>query len=234
MHFEYQIDMNSFSAKLPSDSSHEIVARERLLRLGSSSLSDLELVSVITGVKDSSPLEKHLNGSLKNLFSQPCEALFHADLDSPSVARLLATSELLRRIHQEPETRVRLSTPESIFEYMKPKFMGLTHEEFHVLYFNSRNTLLKSQCVAKGSVDQCHVDPREVLAPAVAHRATGIVLVHNHPSGDCEPSVNDVALTRQLKEGARVLCIRVLDHLVIGDNSFSSMLTKGILGSHKS
>ena len=68
-----------------------------------------------------------------------------------------------------------------------------------------------------GSVDQCHVDPREALAPAIACRATGIVLLHNHPSGDPEPSVQDVALTRQLKEGARLLCLRLLDHLVIGE-----------------
>jgi DNA repair protein RadC len=99
----------------------------------------------------------------------------------------------------------------------------------HVLCLNSRNVLLRQVRVAEGSVDQCHVDPREALAPAIACRATGIVLVHNHPSGDPEPSVNDVALTRQLREAGRLLCIRLLDHLVIGDRGYVSMLSRGLL-----
>jgi DNA repair protein RadC len=204
-------------------------AQERLLRLGSQVLSDGELVSIVTGISDATLLQRHLKDGLKGLFTQPCEALFHAQVPEDSVARLLATSELVRRIHLGVEQRPRLSCAESIYAHVKSNFIGLTHEEFHVLYFNSRNVLLKSCCVAKGSVDQCHVDPREVLAPAVAYRATGVVLIHNHPSGEPEPSVQDVALTRQLKEAARVLCIRVLDHLVIGENGFTSMLSRGLL-----
>ena len=98
-----------------------------------------------------------------------------------------------------------------------------------MLCLSSRNVLLRHVRVAEGSVDQCHVDPREALAPAIACRATGIVLVHNHPSGDPEPSVQDVALTRQLREGARLLCLRLLDHLVVGESGYVSMLARGLL-----
>jgi DNA repair protein RadC len=87
--------------------------------------------------------------------------------------------------------------------------------------------------VAVGSVDQCHVDPREALAPAVACRASALVLLHNHPSGDPEPSVQDVALTRQLGEGARLLCIRLVDHLVLSSSGYVSMLARGLLGDDR-
>jgi DNA repair protein RadC len=76
-------------------------------------------------------------------------------------------------------------------------------------------------------MNSCPVDPREVFAAAIAARATAIVLVHNHPSGDPEPSAVDFALTAQLAEGGRILAIRVLDHVVIGDGSFVSLLERG-------
>lgn len=123
-------------------------------------------------------------------------------------------TELLRR-YQHPSA-IRLQTPREIATHMQPLYLGLEREEFHVLCLDSRNHLLRQTRVSIGSVDQCHVDPREVFLPAVACRATGIVLLHNHPSGDPEPSVQDLALTRQLREAGKTLCLRVLDHIVVG------------------
>ena len=123
---------------------------------------------------------------------------------------------------------VRLSTPLAIYEHLRPVMVGLDTEQFHVLTLNASNGLLGHHVVAYGSVDQCHVDPREVFAPAVRDRASCLVLAHNHPSGNPEPSLKDVELTRQLREGARLLCIQVLDHVIVGGaGTYVSMLTRG-------
>ncbi len=202
-------------------------ARGRLLRLGAGALTDAELVGLVAGARDATRL---LEGGLKGLTLEPPENLLeHPALGEAGAARLLAALELGRRLGLKVDARPRLQSPQSIFEYARSHLLGLRREEFHVLCFSSRNVLLRHARVAWGSVDQCHIDPREVLGPAVACRATGVVLLHNHPSGDPEPSVLDVTLTRQLREGARLLCIKLLDHLVVGDQGYVSLLARGLL-----
>jgi DNA repair protein RadC len=107
----------------------------------------------------------------------------------------------------------------------------LKREQFHVLAFNCRNVLVHEATVAHGTVSACPVDPREVFGPAITHRASAVVLAHNHPSGDPEPSAEDLALTRQLVEAGRLLHVRVLDHLIIGDGRYVSLLARGQLAA---
>ena len=205
-------------------------AKRRLMRLGASALSNTELVGLLLGGDDLKRASALVDEGLKALLSESPEALIeYRQLSEDEAARVLAAGELARRIHVSAEERVRLQTPQAIFEWARKQLIGARREEFHVLCMNSRNLLLRHVCVAVGSVDQCNVDPREALAPAIACRATGIVLVHNHPSGDPEPSVQDVALTRQLREGARLLCLRLLDHIVVGETGFVSMLARGLI-----
>ena len=140
-----------------------------------------------------------LEHGLRGLLTQPPEALVELHgLEPMEVARVLACGELARRLHDAPDLRTRLRTPTDIYTWARPRFLGLKREEFHVLCLNNRNVLLRHVRITEGSVDQCQVDPREAFAPAVATRASCIVLLHNHPSGDPEPSVHDVALTRPL------------------------------------
>jgi DNA repair protein RadC len=100
---------------------------------------------------------------------------------------------------------------------MRPRLANLRREELHVLCLSTSSHLLRHARVAEGSATECHVDPREVFAPAIACRAAAVVLVHNHPSGDPQPSASDLALTRQLAEAGRTLCIRLVDHVVLAD-----------------
>ncbi len=207
------------------------VARARLVRLGARSLTDGELVGLLSGAERERDVAALLGDGLHALLTEPIESLLERrGLDADGVARLLAAAELARRLGHTRDERPRLATPHDIHEFARPLLFGLRREEFHVLCLNSRNVLLRHQRVAEGSVDQCHVDPREVLAPAIACRATGLVVVHNHPSGDPEPSVLDVTLTRQLRDGAKLLCVKLLDHLVLGDRGYVSMLARGLLG----
>jgi DNA repair protein RadC len=207
-------------------------ATHRLLELGAAALSQAELVAIITGVDEPRRVGELVREGLKALLTEPLDALVtHRRLEAPQAARLAASAELARRLHDARDERPRLQTPQAIYEWARARLVGARREEFHVLCLSSRNLLLRHVRVAEGSVDQCHVDPREALAPAIAARATGIVLVHNHPSGDPEPSVHDVALTRQLKDAARLVCIKLLDHLVLGESTYVSMLSRGLLGA---
>lgn len=167
-------------------------------------------------------------GGLRGLV-QAADATLVEHLPLAAISTLRAAFELGGRFRRHVDERRRLQTPHAIAEYLQPQLAHLAHERFLVLAFDARNTLLRCVTVAEGSVDQCHVDPRAVFVPALMLQATGIVIAHNHPSGDAEPSAHDVALTQQLQAAGRTLCVRLLDHLVIGHDSHVSFLARGLL-----
>lgn len=152
-----------------------------------------------------------------------------AVLPRRAVEALRAAYEVTRRHHLAEDNRPRLSSPDAIYRYLMPQLAHLPVERFVVLSLNARNALLGLDIVAEGSVDQCHVDPRDVFRAALAQKATGIVVGHNHPSNDAEPSEHDVALSRRLAASAEMLCIRFLDSLVITSAGFISMQGRGLL-----
>lgn len=202
--------------------------RKRLALLGASALADDELLQL---------LWPQLRGRRREVLGVSLKALSQLDLDAlrdqhrlrtPEAAALLAALELGRRSLVAVEARPRLATPHDIYRHVLPRLGALRCEEFHVLCLNARGVLVKEACVAKGSTSHCQVDPREVFAAAVAARASAIVLVHNHPSGDPEPSQLDAALTLQLRDAGKLLCIRVLDHLVLGDGGYVSIAQRGL------
>ncbi|XXF79821.1 DNA repair protein RadC [Myxococcaceae bacterium GXIMD 01537] len=206
--------------------------RERLFRLGASALTDPELLGVVLGpgARTRRLTEALLEGrgGLKGLYQRdPLELC--GQLGPPRVARLLAALELGRRARRATEKRPRLRDPRDIYRYLEPTLGALRREVFHVLSFNARNTLLHDARVAEGTPNTCPVDPREVFAAALGARATAVVLAHNHPSGDPEPSAQDVSLTARLCAAGRLLGIHVLDHVVVGDAGFVSMAERGYL-----
>lgn len=209
-------------------------ANERFLRLGTTALTELELFAVLLGPRAARRARQALrNTSLRELLTSSPDALAEQHrLSSKCAARLAAAVELCHRANRAPEQRPQLNTPQAIAAWAHGRLPRGKREEFHVLCLDSRHVLLRHVRIAEGSVDQCHVDPREVFAPAVAARATGVVLLHNHPSGDAEPSVHDVALTRQLEDGARLLCINLVDHLVLGHPGYVSFRARGLLGTN--
>ncbi|MCI0573545.1 MAG: DNA repair protein RadC [Myxococcaceae bacterium] len=212
-------------------------ARERLLRVGGAALTDAELVTVLLGTGGRGGLQRAQverllagGGGLRALLEQDSHELCQQPGLGPTrAAQVLAALELGRRVQRTAERRPRLRTPAEIDAYLRPLLSALRREVFHVLCFNARNVLVRDARVAEGTVNACPVDPREVFAVALAARATALVLAHNHPSGDPEPSALDVALTSQLVEGGRLLGIRVLDHLVVGDTGYVSLLERGLM-----
>jgi DNA repair protein RadC len=208
--------------------------RERLFRLGVEALTDQELLGVVLGA---SPRARAVaeallasSGGLKSLvLEDPGELSARRGVGEGRAAQVLAALELGRRAQHATERRPRLRTPKEIHAYLAPTLSALRREVFHVLCFNARNVLLRDARVAEGTMNSCVVDPREVFAAAITSRASAIVLAHNHPSGDPEPSAQDLGLTAQLMDAGRMLGIKVLDHVVVGDGTYASMLERGEL-----
>jgi len=207
----------------------------KLLRAGAGVLDDRELLAVLLGpsaraapaIALASTLLERAGGLKALAVQEPQELCVRLRLGRARTAQLLAAVELGRRVQRSDERRPRLRTPAEVYAYLAPRLGALRREVFHVLCFNTRNILLHDARVAEGSVASCPVDPREVFTPAVIARASAIVLAHNHPSGDPEPSAQDVSLTAQLARGGALLNIRVLDHLIVGDGTYVSMQERG-------
>lgn len=168
-------------------------------------------------------------GGLRALVMSSDDALAE-HLDAESIRVLRGAFELTRRFGQLTNTQPRFTTPASIAEFLRPQLAHLPVERIVVMSLNSKNALLRCDVVAEGSVDQCSVDPRNVFRPALLSNASALVIAHNHPSGDPHRSEQDLALTRQLVTVARSLCIKVVDHIIIGaGGKHTSMLSDGLI-----
>lgn len=205
--------------------------RERLLRCGPSELGDEELIALVlgTGVRDhparavALELVRSAGGVGPLSRSSVRELAQVTGIGSARAARVAAAFELGRRALDAVQHRETLGRAEDVFRCVKPRVAGLTQEVFISIGVDIRNGLLDIVEVARGTVLGVEVHPREVFRPLIRMAAAGGVLVHNHPSGDPTPSSEDLELTRRLREVGRVLGIPIIDHIVIGDNSFRSL-----------
>ncbi len=212
-------------------SQQESALLRRLLQGEAERLTDRELVGVLCGVADAAVFDTVATTGLLGLAQMSLEGILSIPaLPMRVAAQVTAGLEFARRLQHSPaKGRLRLDSPQAIWAWVVARAAWRSREEFHVLCLNSRHTLLRHARVAVGTADQCHVDPREVLAPAICCRASAIALVHNHPSGECEPSSQDLALTQRLKRAAEIVCIRVLDHLVVSEGGYVSMEERHLL-----
>jgi len=147
-------------------------------------------------------------------------------------ARIVAGIELGRRIGSARTARDEpIAGPGDVHELFAPALAYLPHEEFHVLLLNSQNAPICQRQVTRGILDASLIHPREVFRDAIVLRAASLIVVHNHPSGNPEPSAEDLQVTRQLSVAGDQLGIPVLDHIIIAGKTFSSLLGRGCLGS---
>ena len=211
--------------------------RERLRSLGVESLSDAELLAVILGTGHARErvglLAERLlaeHGGLLALRRRSAPELASiAGIGPAKAARLLAALELGVRVlksHGDPPEPLRDSR--SVFERYGPALVGAPAERFVVVSVDAKNRPRAERTVALGGRTSCQVDPSEVFRWLVAESAAGAVFLHNHPSGDPEPSREDLALTTRLVDGATLLEIRILDHLIVGDGRYRSLRDAGL------
>jgi len=172
-----------------------------------------------------SRLQRHFGGCLHRMSIADVAALEEVTgVGIATGARIAAAPELGRRASvepQDPEDPIR--GPADVFRRIGPRLRHLQQEEFHALLLDTRHRVLREVLVTRGILDASLIHPREVFRVAVSEGAAGIILVHNHPSGDPAPSEEDRAVTRQLAEAGRAVGIPVLDHVVIGRGRYVSL-----------
>lgn len=214
---------------------------ERCLREGPEVLSDSELLSIIirTGSREDNSLELASKVLALNYPKEGILGLLHLSLpELMSVkgigkvkgAQLLCIGELSRRIWKRKmmEQKLVFRTPQAVADYYQEDMRHQQQEQFHVMMFNSKQVLIRDVLLSKGTVNASLASPREIMIEALRYQAVSLILVHNHPSGDPEPSKEDIALTRKIMEAGALIGIPVLDHIIIGDNSFVSLKERGL------
>ena len=212
--------------------------REKLLLKGKSTLSDAELIAILIGsgnteetaVDLSKRILQSLNNNLSELGKLTVKDLMQfKGIGEAKAISIIAALELgRRRKDAEPEKRIKITDSRSAFDTIYPHLGDLNHEEFWVIFLNRANAVIGKQNISKGGVSGTVVDPKVVFKMAVQFPASGIILAHNHPSGNLKPSQADHQLTRKLKEAGKALDIPVLDHLIIGERDYFSFVDEGV------
>lgn len=211
--------------------------RERLARLGAQSLSNAELLAILlrvgipgeNAVQVGQRLLQHFGG-LSGLHRAPFEELCHQrGIGAAKAAQLKAAIELGRRLLLEsPGERPAITSPADAAALVHYEMSSLEQEHLRVILLDARHRVLDIVEVYKGSVTSSQVHVGELFKHAVRRNAPGIILVHNHPSGDPTPSPEDIAITRQIVQAGKLLNIAVLDHLVIGQGKWVSLKERGV------
>jgi DNA repair protein RadC len=208
--------------------------RERLVRHGAGALSSRELVAILLGAGTTrgsalQVAEGLLAGGLHGLAGQSlAELVARHGVGRARAARLLAAFELgARTVSERPPDLPSFRTPAESARYLLPRYATRPVETFGLLALDARHRLKREAVVSTGSLTASLVHPREVFQEAVATRAAGLILFHNHPSGDPEPSDEDLRLTHRLVAAGQLMGIEVLDHLVLGAGRFVSLKERG-------
>lgn len=213
--------------------------RERLWSLGPGALTTAELLAILLGTggggQDVLELARQLlevsEGSLRRLARRPHAELLRSPGVGPTKAgRLIAALELGSRAAREQRPPVsRIREPEDVVRLFDNRLRDLQVEEFHLVALDSQSQVLREVLITRGLLNSSLVHPREVFRAAIAEAAAGIIVVHNHPSGDPTPSAEDRAATKQLVSAGRLLDIPLYDHVIIAGDRFVSLATAGLL-----
>jgi len=217
--------------------------RERLLSRGPQAMTDAELIAILVRVGFQGTSAVELGRQLLKQFGTlraMAEAPFSALLDvkglkgGAKVAQLVAAMEIARRISlPDRRERVQIKGTAQAADYLRERLRGLAEEHFRVLYLNRQNRLLDDVLLAQGAVDSVRPPLRGIIARALQTNASSLIVAHNHPSGVAEPSESDRLLTRDLIAASRPLGLRVLDHVIVGEETTYSFADSGLLDELK-
>jgi len=215
--------------------------REKLIQGGPDVLTDAELLAIVlnTGLWKKNYYEDVLElssrilkeyGSRAAIDEKNVEKLIkELEITKVKACQIVACFELGRRFFKKNEEEIYIRDSKDAYNYLKDKIANLRKEQFRGLYLNSRNKLIHDEVISLGTLTTNLVHPREVFQPAVQYSAVAIILAHNHPSGDPEPSEDDIKITQQIVEASKIINIEVLDHIIIGKNKYLSLKDKKLI-----
>ena len=212
--------------------------REKLLLRGAQSLSDAELVAILlrTGKKGKSVIEIareliNSEGNLAMLATKTVDSLQKiSGIGKDKAAALAAAFELSRRILSQPKwlSNKKITSPQDVAEIFIPILRDDNKEKFIVVCLNSANKIIKHEIISVGNLNSSVVHPREIFKVAIDNSSASIILIHNHPSGNPEPSNEDIRITKKIVETGKIMDIPVFDHLIIAGETYTSLVEKRI------
>jgi DNA repair protein RadC len=204
--------------------------RERSMDVGMNNLSDQEVLAIIirSGYREHTAIDVSMNllhryGSLKNISQLTVEELCKIKgIGRDKGIMLKAAFEIGKRSKLEKFEKKQILSSKDASIVLEDNLRGLCKEHFIILMLNTKNFLLGVETISIGSLNSSIVHPRELFKSAINKSAAAIILAHNHPSGDATPSREDIEVTKRIKSGGQLLGIDVIDHIIIGDNSYYS------------
>jgi DNA repair protein RadC len=213
--------------------------REKLILKGKAALSDAELIAILLGTGmakvSAVDLAKRILGSAENNLYRlgtftVTDLIKVKGIGTAKAISIVAALELGRRRKElTPEVKPKINGSADAFEVLKSDLLDLPHEEFWVLLLNRANRVIRKVQISQGGVAGTVADPKIIFKSALDDLASGVILAHNHPSGNLTPSQADTMLTQKLKEGGNLLEIQVLDHLIVGGHKYFSFADEGLL-----
>lgn len=213
--------------------------REKMIAQGKGALTDAELLAILIGsgsanesaVALSQRLLASVNHSLTALGKQTLQQLmsFKGIGEAKAITILAATEIGRRRAAETPEPLPKIGSASNVFSLMQPLIGDLPHEEFWVLYLNNAHRVVHKARISAGGITHTTVDMRLLFRIALEQRATCILPVHNHPTGITTPSKEDVEITQQIKTAGKTLDIQLLDHVIVGEHQYTSLLEEGLI-----
>jgi DNA repair protein RadC len=232
------VDQEKEKPAKPHYHGHRQRLRTRFLKGGAPALHDYELLELLLTfaipVADVKPLGKGLIAHFGS-FTQVLDASPQDLMDFPGLKEYSATLITLVKacaeyyLQEEALKRNPINSLDALVAYCRTALGGLRDEQFRVLFLNSQNEIIAEEIVQEGTVDQTVVYPRKVLELALKHKATALILVHNHPSGSLKPSAADRELTRALVKAAKTIHLTVHDHLIVSRQGYFSMAEHNML-----
>lgn len=213
--------------------------REKLQLKGKRALSNAELIAILigTGTKEHTAVElskrilKASGGKLKELSRlSAADLMKNKGIGEAKAVSLIAALELANRSGSEQGlARKKVSSSRDVYAFFKPLLQDSSYEEFWIMLLNRGNKIINSICISQGGLSGTVADPKKIFKTALEQYAASVILCHNHPSGNIKPSESDIRLTQKLKKAGSFLDLPVIDHIILGDDSYFSFADEGML-----
>jgi len=229
---------DGYDSSSPGDEGHRRRLREKFLRAGLNAFLDYEIIELLLTLgtprkdcKEQARLALRQFKSLRGVLEADAHDLQRIrGIGAHNVFGIRLVQEVSRRfLKDKMMSRPYCRSSREVFDYLYHSMRDLKKEGFKVLFLDPKNQIIEEKTLFEGTVDSSAVYPREIMKDALRYDATSLLFVHNHPSGDPEPSLCDREITKELVFAARVMQLKVLDHIIIGNNCFFSFSDRGLI-----